>query len=94
MKKSKANDVEVPDMLPEYNFRGGIRGRHYKAYRQGHTIKIHKRDGTTSVQHFPPEELAITLDPDVRAFFPDSDAVNHALRALISAMPRPRAETR
>lgn len=94
MKKSKIHDAEGPNMLPEYDFKGGVRGKHHKACRQGHTIKIHNRNGTTSVQHVPPKEGSVTLDPDVRAFFPDSDAVNHALRALISAMPRPRVKTR
>ena len=40
------------DMLPEYDFSGGVRGKHYKAYRKGHTVKIHKADGTVVVQHF------------------------------------------
>ncbi|HZY40689.1 MAG TPA: hypothetical protein VFF59_01680 [Anaerolineae bacterium] len=31
--------------------------------------------------------LVVTLDPDVAEVFASSEAVNHALRALISAMP-------
>ena len=31
---------------------------------------------------------AIVLDPDVRLYFPDSDAVNRALRQLIRLIPR------
>jgi hypothetical protein len=30
----------------------------------------------------------VLLDPDVAATFPDSEAVNHALRALLSAVPK------
>jgi len=37
------------DMRPEYDFTGGVRGKHYKARLRGYTIKIHKRDGTIQV---------------------------------------------
>jgi len=40
------------DMLPEYEFKDGIRGKHYKAHHKGHTVKIHKVDGTTTIQYF------------------------------------------
>ena len=75
------------DMRREYDFRGGVRGRHYRGYRAGHTVRIHKADGTVSVQHFTPAEGAVMLEPDVRKYFPDSDAVNKALRALITLRP-------
>lgn len=29
------------------------------------------------------ETVSVTLDPDVRKYFPDSESVNHALRCLI-----------
>ncbi|NET55520.1 MAG: hypothetical protein F6K47_04805 [Symploca sp. SIO2E6] len=75
------------DMLPEYDFSGGIRGKHYQEYRQGHTVTIHQADGTKVVQHFTMAEGTIMLDPDVRRFFPDAEAVNHALRTLIHLIP-------
>ncbi len=75
-------------MLPEYDFRGGVRGKHYRAYRQGHTVTIHKSDGTTDVQYFQLEEGAVLLEPDVRAYFPDSEAVNKVLRGLITLLPK------
>ena len=74
------------DMRPEYDFTGGVRGKHYKARLTGHTIEIHKRDGTTLVTHIKGERV-ITLEPDVQQFFPNSKAVNHALRTLISLVP-------
>ena len=40
------------DMLPEYDFRGGVCGKHARSYRQDHSVKIHKADGTTSLQRF------------------------------------------
>ena len=42
-------------MRAEYDFRqlkNGVRGKYYKAYRAGHTVKILKANGTTSIQHF------------------------------------------
>ncbi|MFA5863690.1 MAG: hypothetical protein WC975_03290 [Phycisphaerae bacterium] len=44
MKKNISKDKKTneDDMLPEYDFKGGIRGKHYKAYRQGHTVQFIK----------------------------------------------------
>ncbi len=80
MKKETAKDNhrESEEVLPEYDSRGGVRGKHYKAYRRGHTLTIHKTDGTTDVRHFKLEEGAVMLEPDVQAYFPDSEAVNKA----------------
>jgi len=35
------------EMLPEYAFTSqqGERGKYYQAYRQGHTVQIHKENG-------------------------------------------------
>ena len=77
-------------MLPEYDFSGGVRGKHAQRYQRGHTVKIHKSDGTTAVQHFTLEEGAVMLAPDVRKYFSDSDSVNRALRALIGLIPNKR----
>jgi len=75
------------DMLPEYDFKDGIRGKHYKAYRKGHSVKINKTDGTATVQYFKLEDGAVMIEPDVRKYFPDSEAVNKALRSLIEIFP-------
>ena len=82
MKKNK-NDSNNNDMREEYDFSGGVRGKHYKTYRNGHTVRIHKEDGTTSVQYFTQEDGAVMLDPDIKVHFPDSESVNKALRSLI-----------
>ena len=71
-------------MREEYDFSKGVRGKHYKAYRQGHTVIIHKDDGTKSIQYFTQQDGAIMLDPDLKIHFPDSESVNKALRSLIS----------
>lgn len=79
--------LENSDMLPEYDFSGGVQGKHYQAYREGHTVKIYEADGTVTVQYFTLEEGAVLLEPDVREYFPDSEAVNKALRGLIALIP-------
>ena len=91
MKKMKTSHraVAEDDMLPEYDFRGkkGVRGKYYRAYRRGHAVKVHEADGSVTVQYFTLAEGAIMLEPDVRAYFPDSGAVNKALRSLIALAP-------
>jgi len=93
MKKVITKQMKDDDMRPEYDFTkmsGGIRGKYYKSYRSGHTVNIHNADGTTVVQHFKLEDGAVILESDVREYFPDSEAVNDALRRLIPLMSRKR----
>jgi hypothetical protein len=95
MKKVKTEpELARDEMLPEYDFTGktGVRGKYYRAYQQGHTVKIYQEDGTVTVQHFTPEEGAVILAPDVREYFPDSESVNQTLRALIALIPGKSAE--
>lgn len=82
------------EMRPEYDFVGGVRGKHTKAYRQGHTVTVHKKDGTTLVQHFKLEDGAVILDPDVREYFRSSEDVNQALRSLIALIPAKTQRTK
>lgn len=90
MKKaiSKSRAIKDNEMRREYDFTGGVRGKHYKALQKGYTIKIHKSDGTTVVKHVKPVDGAVVLAPDVLEYFPDSEAVNKALRSLIALIPR------
>jgi hypothetical protein len=83
MKTSK-KIKEVDDMRDEYDFSGGVRGKHFETYRKGHTVKINKRDGSIEVNYFTQEDGAVMLDPDVKKHFPDSKSVNKALRSLIA----------
>ena len=78
------------DMQPEYDFSGreGVRGKYHRRYRQGHTVRVREEDGSVSVRQFKLEDGAVLLDPDIRAYFPDSEAVNRALRGLIEIMPK------
>ncbi len=67
MKKvpKKARDA---DMLDEYDFSKGVRGKYADRYAAGTNV--------------------VVLAPDVAAAFPDADAVNEALRALINIARR------
>ena len=53
----------APEMLDEYDFSKGVRGKYAKRYAEGSN--------------------AVVLAPDVAKFFPDSESVNLALRALV-----------
>ena len=92
MKKTTAKPTASEETIrAEYDFSHGIRGKHHKAYHQGHQVTILKNDGTTVIQNFKLEEGAIVLDQDVREYFTSAEAVNNALRALISILPpKPR----
>lgn len=74
-------------MLAEYDFSGGIRGKHAAAYREGVTVTVHQADGTTEERVYRLPEGVILLDPDVRSYFPDAETVNRALRILIELIP-------
>jgi hypothetical protein len=88
MKKTNTiNPKEYDDgMLPEYDFKGqeGARGKYYRGRQKGYIVRIRHEDGTVTVRHVGP---AITLDPDVAAYFPDSESVNTVLRTLIALIP-------
>jgi Trm5-related predicted tRNA methylase len=62
MKKTVTDQSETDEMRPEYDFRGGVRGKYAERYARGTNV--------------------VLLDPDVAEVFPDSEAVNRALRAL------------
>jgi hypothetical protein len=76
------------DMLTEYDFSGGTRGKHAREYRRGVAVTVYKPDGTSEKHLYDFPEGAIILDPDIRPYFPNAEAVNRALRGLIDPIPR------
>lgn len=90
MKRKITEPIKDDDMLPEYDFTGKnvVRGKHAKALRDGYSVTIYKEDGTTVVQNFTLQKNAVVLDPDVYAYFPDSESVNNVLRSLIALAPK------
>jgi hypothetical protein len=96
-KTSKEIAHEDDEMLDEYDFsklKDGVRGKYYEAYREGHTVKIHKADGEVETHYFTLEDGAVMLEPDVKEYFNDSQAVNEALRSLIALIPEKRQSAR
>ncbi|HEY9529004.1 MAG TPA: hypothetical protein VIR02_18080 [Anaerolineales bacterium] len=91
--KKKTNKSQPDDMLPEYNLEGkrGVRGKYTKSTQKGYSVRVLNEDGTVTVRDFVPKENTVLLDPDVKAYFPDSESVNHALRSLINLIPEKKA---
>lgn len=78
------SDHSNDEMREEYDFSQGVRGKHHKAYRAGHAVRVLKSDGSVEERHFTLQDGAVMLDPDLRVQFPDSESVNRALRSLVA----------
>jgi len=78
------SDHSTDEMREEYDFSGGVRGKHYQAYRAGHVVRVRKSDGSIEERHFTLQDGAVMLDPDLKVRFPDSESVNRALRSLVA----------
>jgi hypothetical protein len=68
---SKQVKSEQPEMLEEYDFSKGVRGKYASAFREGTNL--------------------VAIDPDLLAIFPDSEAVNRALRSAARSLDNRRA---
>jgi hypothetical protein len=55
-------------------------------------VRIYNDDGTVTERHVAGERM-VMLEPDVYEYFPNSQAVNLALRTLISLVPEKRGST-
>lgn len=76
---------EADDTLhDDYDFSSGTRGKYRHFSGQARTLKVRHSDGSVTVETVAP---TIELEPDVRRYFPDSEAVNKALRGLIELIP-------
>ena len=60
----KRNELNREEILPEYDFSQGVRGKYSKRYEKGSNV--------------------VVLSPEVAAAFPNAEAVNNALRTLLS----------
>lgn len=76
------------EMRSEYDFSKAERGKFYRPLDKGYTVHVKKQDGTVSVNHYQLKEGTVLLAPDVLEYFPDSEAVNEALRSLIELMDK------
>jgi hypothetical protein len=68
------NETSDKDLLPEYDFSQGVRGKYAARVARGSNV--------------------VVLDKDVQSLFPDSAAVNAALRALAQAIAVTRRASR
>ena len=80
--------VKDNDMRAEYDFTGGVRGKHCGAMQAGYTITTRNADGSIVVKDVMPKKGAVAIEPDILAYFPDSESVNRALRCLIPLLPK------
>lgn len=87
-------DHDSDEMAPEYDLKDKpyVRRKYYEAYQAGHEVRIKEPDGSTTVRYFTLEEGAVLLEPEVKAYFPDSKSVNRALRSLIDLIPEKREQ--
>jgi hypothetical protein len=77
------------EMRSEYDFTGGVRGKHHKMMQEGYSVSVHKENGEIETQDFMPrKDDTIILEPDLRPYFPDSESVNQALRCLVPLLPK------
>ena len=78
MKKSvSTHHTELVD-IPPFDFERSRPNPYAERYDEDAEVIIHASR----------EECSIILEPDVAEYFPDSESVNAALRALISALSR------
>src|SRR5438105_13667648 len=83
-KKNSVKRAVAEPEIPETDFSKGVRGKYAAALKKnGYTIRVYRTDGAIKEKQVLGESL-VSLDPDVQAYFPDSRAVNRALRKLIS----------
>jgi hypothetical protein len=67
------------NMLEEYDLKGkkSVRGKYHEAFKKGYSVRIYKEDGSLDEQFFA------SIEADLHKYFPNSEAVNEALRSLI-----------
>lgn len=73
---TKANHIspnlEEDNLLPEYDFSQGVRGKHHQAYQQGHAVTISHPDGRTTTQEFPSSRTIAKLTAENQITLPQS----------------------
>ena len=78
---SKANytppQLDEDDLLPEYDFSKGVRGKHHQAYQQGHSVTISHQDGTATTKEFSPSRTIAKLTAENHLVLPQiiTDAI-------------------
>jgi hypothetical protein len=79
-KRADGNQPDHDTMRSYYDFSQGVQGKYRHFIGQAYTRRIHHADGTTTTEQVEAAEGIVFLAPDVREYFPDSEAVNKTLR--------------
>ena len=69
MKQAKTPPPDQDAMRPEYDFTGGVRGKHAAAMRQGSTRMVHHADGTREITTVRPLEGSIGFPEELEKFW-------------------------
>jgi hypothetical protein len=85
-KRAGGKQPDEDILRPHYDFSQGVQGKHRHLIGQSYTRKVHHADGTTTLEQIEPAQGVVVLAPDVLKYFPDSEAVNQALRGLIELL--------
>jgi hypothetical protein len=80
------NNNKNTEMLPEYDFSNGIRGKHYQQFKDGASVTIFNPNMESADKTVYNYHLA-KIEPDVAAVFNDDKSINDILRALINVLP-------
>jgi hypothetical protein len=91
-KKVEGNQPEDDTMRPQYDFSKSLQGKYRHLIGQPYTRKVHHGDGTITVEQVEAAQGVGVLATDVREYFPDSEAVNKALRGLIELIRQTQRE--
>jgi hypothetical protein len=94
MKRKRSNSaITAAEEISETDFSKGVRGKYAGSLKKnGYTIRVYRPDGSFTERRVAGQSL-VSLDPDVQVHFPDSKAVNRALRKLISRQPKAKRIT-
>ena len=88
---AKSDPIVDDELRTEYDYSGGVRGKHHKVLREdGYIVRVYDDDDGTVTERRDAGERMVTLEPDVYEYFPDSQAVNQALRTLMPIVPEKR----
>lgn len=91
-KRVEGNQPADDTLRPHYDFSKSVQGKYRHLIGQPYTRKVYHADGTTTVEQVEPAPGVVVLAPDVREHFPDSEAVNQALRGLIELLRQTQRE--
>ena len=85
---AKTMPIVDDEMHTEYDFAGGVRGKHYQVLREeGYVVRIYNDDGTVTERRVAGERVVI-LEPDVYEYFPNNKKPGSVESAPGNGLPR------